>query len=155
MDYVKRRRSTVGGALEKFSLPLPLPLPLQICKDKCVYGWNRKCVMCTSSLPLTTGDICIMPNWCTRASSRPKAGDPNGRRFFWKLELTRTPDPIRLRQIPGVWDIFRGSSQRNRWMSIKINDKLCQGKRPMLRSDRVEVTVHFYLASAHWRAILI
>jgi len=29
MDYnVMRRRSTVGGALEMFSLPLPLPLPL-------------------------------------------------------------------------------------------------------------------------------
>jgi len=26
MDYVMRRRSTVGGALEMFSLPLPLPL---------------------------------------------------------------------------------------------------------------------------------
>jgi len=25
MDYVMRRRSTVGGALEMFSLPLPLP----------------------------------------------------------------------------------------------------------------------------------
>ena len=28
MDYVMRRRSTVGGALEMFSLPLPLPLLL-------------------------------------------------------------------------------------------------------------------------------
>jgi len=28
MDYVMRRRSTVGGALEMFSLPLPLPLPV-------------------------------------------------------------------------------------------------------------------------------
>jgi len=27
MDYVMRRRSTVGGALEMFSLPLPLPFP--------------------------------------------------------------------------------------------------------------------------------
>ena len=26
MDHVMRRRSTVGGALEMFSLPLPLPL---------------------------------------------------------------------------------------------------------------------------------
>jgi len=26
MDYVMRRRSTVGGALEMLSLPLPLPL---------------------------------------------------------------------------------------------------------------------------------
>jgi len=26
MDYVMRRRSTEGGALEMFSLPLPLPL---------------------------------------------------------------------------------------------------------------------------------
>ena len=26
---VMRRRSTVGGALEMFSLPLPLPLPLR------------------------------------------------------------------------------------------------------------------------------
>jgi len=31
MDYVMRRRSIVGGALEMFSLPLPLPLPLQHC----------------------------------------------------------------------------------------------------------------------------
>ena len=29
MDYVMRRRSTVGGALEMFSLPLPLPLALK------------------------------------------------------------------------------------------------------------------------------
>jgi len=26
VDYVMRRRSTVGGTLEMFSLPLPLPL---------------------------------------------------------------------------------------------------------------------------------
>ena len=28
MDYVMRRRSTVGGALEMFSLPLPLAIKL-------------------------------------------------------------------------------------------------------------------------------
>jgi len=27
MDYVMRSRSTVGGALEMFALPLPLQLP--------------------------------------------------------------------------------------------------------------------------------
>jgi len=31
MDYVMRRRSTVGGALEMFSLPLPLPFD-RICE---------------------------------------------------------------------------------------------------------------------------
>ena len=30
-DYVMCRRSTVGGALEMFSLPLPLPLPVMPC----------------------------------------------------------------------------------------------------------------------------
>ena len=30
MDYVMRRRSTVGGALEMFSLPLPLPLRVSL-----------------------------------------------------------------------------------------------------------------------------
>jgi len=41
-----RRRSTVGGALEMFSLPLPLPLPCRIFYYSAVVTIALSCTIC-------------------------------------------------------------------------------------------------------------
>ena len=49
MDYVMRRRSTVGGALEIFSLPLPLPFKNRIRRRYEVLQWSLG-YQCTNAI---------------------------------------------------------------------------------------------------------